>query len=106
MIQSLLYQVPFFQIPPSRAFFPEQYRCVWRWTWPDAAGRNGGARSREQVLVLLPLLAAAPLPDVEVSSGQAEVSSVWPSHTSEESLKTQPPLPLTACGPACNLQLI
>lgn len=44
MIQSLLYQVPFFQIPPSRAFFPGQYRCVWRWTWPDAAGRNGGGQ--------------------------------------------------------------
>lgn len=104
MIQSLLYQVLISQIPPSHAFFPEQYRCVWRWTWLGlmVLGRNGGGQEPwTGTGTASSPCRSSPLRN---SSGQVEVSSLWLSHISKDFTED----PASPClwqprGPAWNL---
>lgn len=95
MIQSLLYQVLMSQIPPSHAFFPEQYWCVWRWTWLGlmVLGRNGGGREPWTGTGTASSLGRSspylPLRSAQVKLRSLPSGSVTSLRTS---LKTQPPL--------------
>ena len=107
MIQSLLYQVLISQIPPLPCFLSRTILVCMEvdMTWPDGAREKWwgpGAMNRYWYCFLS--WPQFPLPATEVSSGQAEVSSLWLSHISKDFTED----PASPClwqprGPAWNL---